>query len=59
MVKFVKTKILPCTCQHKFQDENYGQNNRVHNPCPGKSATEVIYRCTVCSKQISKTKETK
>ena len=59
MVKFVKTKILQCTCKHEYQDQQYGLNKRVHNPCPGKSANEIVYRCTVCSKQITQTKEAK
>ena len=59
MVRIVKTKIMQCTCNHKYQDQQYGLNKRVHNPCPGKSANEIVYRCTVCSKQITQTKETK
>lgn len=40
--------IMKCTCDHEFQDKQYGAGNRVHtklakvNPCQ--------YRCTVCEK---------
>lgn len=31
---------------HKFQDETYGKNMRVHNQTGNKNTTE--YRCTIC-----------
>lgn len=34
--------IRKCTCDHKDQDEMYGNRMRVHTP------TEKGYRCTVC-----------
>lgn len=39
--------ILLCVnCKpNKYQDETYGKNMRVHNPC-GTNRTK--YRCTVC-----------
>jgi predicted adenine nucleotide alpha hydrolase (AANH) superfamily ATPase len=37
-----RTAILTCTCEHKYQDERYGKNKRLHNE------TEKGYRCTVC-----------
>lgn len=37
------TKILPCRCEHAFQDERYGPGKRVHNPVEGEK-----WRCTVC-----------
>lgn len=40
------TKIIKCTCEHKFQDATYGKGNRVGNST--KEPKE--YRCTVCSK---------
>lgn len=43
------TKVLTCTCVHKFQDERYGTGRRVHNPVE-KSSTDM-WRCTVCSKE--------
>lgn len=36
--------IRPCTCKHDYQDQKYGPQKRVHNPCKnGEKA-----RCTVC-----------
>lgn len=36
--------IKPCTCQHSYQDKNYGHGLRVHNKGP----TKIV--CTVCAK---------
>lgn len=44
------TKILPCTCDHDFQDRTYGSRRRVHNETVG---TPPKYRCTVCSDEKS------
>ncbi len=45
----MSTKILPCKCEHKFQDERYGKGKRVHNKMKGGSAKDVPkHRCTVC-----------
>ena len=41
------TKILTCSCNHKFQDETYGVNKRVHN-VGGTDGSK--YKCTVCSR---------
>jgi hypothetical protein len=38
------TKILPCNCQHKFQDETYGKGMRLHNLGEDKKKA----KCTVC-----------
>jgi hypothetical protein len=38
------TKILPCTCPSKFQDEIYGKGMRLHNIGEDKKKA----RCTVC-----------
>lgn len=35
--------ILRCVCSHKFQDERYGEQMRVYNPCKDGSC-----RCTIC-----------
>lgn len=35
------TIILPCSCNHEFQDRRYGKGKRVHNQ--GAKTT-----CTVC-----------
>lgn len=40
--------ILPCTCQHKQQDEMYGKGNRVWNECKRKTSNWARWRCTVC-----------
>ena len=39
-------RIEKCTCDHGYQDEKYGKNNRVWNPC----AKEDNFRCFVCGK---------
>lgn len=44
------TKILTCTCEHKFQDGKYGKYRRVHNRVNPSSNVEE-YRCTVCGKE--------
>lgn len=40
--------ILPCNCKHKFQDEEYGKGNRVHN-LKEKDHKKTGWKCTVCS----------
>jgi len=40
------SRIEKCSCKHEFQDEKYGKNNRVWNPCLKKDN----FRCTVCEK---------
>lgn len=40
--------ILPCTCEHKFQDVEYGQDNRVHNYAPKGHRGNAGWRCVVC-----------
>lgn len=42
--------IKPCDCQHKYQDERYGQGNRVHNEMK-KEGKSTGWRCTVCGKK--------
>lgn len=42
--------IKECDCQHEFQDEEYGQQNRVHNFAPKGYHGRAGWRCTVCSK---------
>lgn len=37
-------RILPCTCDHAFQDELYGHGMRVHNVSAKAEAA-----CTVCT----------
>lgn len=53
------TEILKCTCRHAGQDELHGAGMRVHNRAGvsgRKKASEddVVYRCTVCSKERGK-----
>lgn len=42
--------VMTCTCQHGFQDRQYGIGKRVHNY----GAKNKIWRCTVCRKEKSK-----
>lgn len=61
-VYLMSTKLLPCSCSHRFQDEEYGKGQRVHNATgsestsflgEGESAIAIrkrSYRCTVCGK---------
>ena len=39
--------IKKCVCKHAYQDEKYGQGNRVVNELKTSG-----YRCTVCGKDI-------
>lgn len=41
-----KAVVLPCSCDHKYQDEKYGHGNRVHNESAGTKG--VVSKCTVC-----------
>lgn len=38
------SKVLPCTCQHAFQDRRYGTGRRLHNE------TKNGFCCTSCNK---------
>ncbi len=42
----VRTKVLPCTCSHRAQDEMYGKGKRVMNWAKKASG----WRCTVCGR---------
>ncbi|MCK9267229.1 MAG: hypothetical protein M0P14_00775 [Alkaliphilus sp.] len=42
------TAILPCSCDHIFQDKKYGNGKRLHNKARGKGGTGCQWRCTVC-----------
>lgn len=44
------TKVLPCTCEHQFQDKTYGKGNRVHNKLQSTPGNEK-FRCNVCGKE--------
>lgn len=39
--------ILKCKCNHAYQDQIYGNENRIHNKAKGPNNT-VEWRCTVC-----------
>lgn len=41
------TKLLRCTCQHAYQDQQYGKGMRVHNEAKVENE-QVTWRCTVC-----------
>ena len=42
------TAIKECKCKHKFQDEQYGKGNRVHNLAEKGFNGSTGWRCTVC-----------
>ena len=37
--------ILPCNCEHGFQDKSYGNKKRLHSPMASGQ-----WKCTVCGK---------
>jgi len=44
-----KIAIVTCKCNHPYQDNKYGINNRVANLAVKKSTPTVgAYRCVVC-----------
>jgi hypothetical protein len=45
------SKIVSCTCKHKFQDKMYGKGKRVTTKSSDKGKNAVVYRCTVCGKE--------
>lgn len=43
------SKILPCSCQHLFQDSEYGKGKRLMTRTKQASGEKVSeWRCTVC-----------
>jgi hypothetical protein len=40
--------IKSCTCQHAFQDQEYGKYKRVHNLTKKTDKSPQKCRCTVC-----------
>jgi hypothetical protein len=44
-----KSKVLPCSCEHEYQDQIYGKKMRLHNAWGGRSFKG--WRCTVCEKE--------
>lgn len=43
------TKLVKCNCRHAFQDNEYGEGQRLANRCK-QSTGASQYRCTVCDK---------
>ena len=39
------TSVFACSCEHSYQDKNYGKGKRLCN-----SLANGQYKCTVCSK---------
>jgi hypothetical protein len=49
-----KTKIVKCTCEHKFQDKEYGKGMRATTPNNKAQAEKrFVVRCTVCGREHS------
>lgn len=44
------TRVLPCACQHPYQDSKYGIGHRLHNWARSALKTGA-WRCTVCKKE--------
>lgn len=60
MVRFITTRakdgtrpvdvpVIPCSCEHAFQDRRLGKGQRYATT--GQKETKIIYRCTVCGKE--------
>lgn len=47
------TKILKCSCEHEYQDKKYGKGMRVGNLKAGAKTGPVLYRCTVCGRDLT------
>lgn len=46
-----ETRVLPCTCPHKFQDERYGKGKRLNiMKQRTKGHPPNDWTCTVCGK---------
>ena len=48
------TRVMPCKCNHSWQDRTYGRGMRVHNHAPGNRAKRDVWRCTVCKEEKEK-----
>jgi len=42
-------RVIPCICDHDYQDRRYGPGKRVHNPAKPKGGG-TTWRCTVCAR---------
>jgi hypothetical protein len=50
-----ETVVLPCSCDHEYQDKRYGKGRRAMNETkPASKSTSKTFRCTVCGKERSK-----
>ena len=43
-----QAKIKKCSCVSQYQDERYGQGNRVHSYAPRGNNGSPGWRCTIC-----------
>jgi hypothetical protein len=41
--------ILPCSCNHEYQDAKYGKGRRVHTVHGTTKKGQPVAECTVCS----------
>lgn len=46
--------IMFCTCNHSYQDKQYGAQMRSFNKTKKKVADKYQYRCTVCGTEKTK-----
>jgi len=46
MEKEYRVKVLPCDCEHIYQDRKYGKGKRLHN-----QTKDGEWRCSVCRKE--------
>lgn len=54
------TKVIHCTCRHKYQDGRYGPGNRLANYVPPKiKGSPGGWRCTVCTDMRAREKNAK
>lgn len=44
--------IKRCTCKNSWMDKRYGVSRRVMNKTQIKAGAVVVYRCTVCKKEV-------
>jgi len=51
--------ILPCTCRHEYQDSTHGAGHRVFNECEAPSPLLRGFRCTVCLREVTKSRPSK
>lgn len=48
-------KLMQCKCKHSFQDQQFGEGVRAHNPLTKKPTSQNPgHKCTVCGSIKSK-----